>query len=381
MVVYLVSIFAALSLGYLGVILFLRRGLASIGGPGPAQELEYSVIIAAHNEEAVIGSCLDALFKQTLAPGRFDVILVADRCTDRTGAIAESFRDRNPHFSIVTIDDIPPDVAPKKHALSRGIELAHRPVLVFTDADCLVPSTWLETIDRYFSPEVGLVQGVTTFRAKPEIGRILFGLQAVDFLSHGIVSAAAIGAGLPINSNANNFAFRREAFNEVGGYGLSRTVVSGDDDLLLQRIWRVGKWRIRYMADQSGSVLTDPTMTARGVLEQRKRWGSKTVHYAGPQVAVLTGIFLFYLAIPLSLIAGLWNHLLLVTAAAMLTIKFAGELALMLPGTRMFACQNLRPFLIPASLLQLPVVLYAVVSGVFGRFEWKGQRHGRTVGR
>ncbi|WP_312678566.1 glycosyltransferase, partial [Microbacterium sp.] len=45
-----------------------------------------SVIIAAHNEEAVIGGCLDALQRQGV-PG-LQIIVSANGCTDATAAVA-----------------------------------------------------------------------------------------------------------------------------------------------------------------------------------------------------------------------------------------------------------------------------------------------------
>src|SRR5690606_1429706 len=46
-----------------------------------------SVVIAAHNEEAVIGHCLDALLADA-APGDLDITVVANGCTDATAAVA-----------------------------------------------------------------------------------------------------------------------------------------------------------------------------------------------------------------------------------------------------------------------------------------------------
>jgi cellulose synthase/poly-beta-1,6-N-acetylglucosamine synthase-like glycosyltransferase len=366
---------------YFAVIVFLRRGLGAIGAAGPAQQLDFSVIIAARNEASNIAACLESVLNQDIGPQRFEVILVDDRSTDQTRAIAQSYAGRIANLQVLAVEATPAGLSPKKHALSQGITRAKGTVLVFTDADCRVPPGWLGTIDRFMAPEVGLVQGITTYASLPGLHPLFFGLQAVDFLSHGIVSAAAIGAGLPINSNANNFAIRRQAFDELGGFAGVSGVISGDDDLLLQKVWRSGRWKLRYMADAAGAVKTMPTPTVAGVLEQRKRWGSKTVHYNPGQVMLLAGIFLFYLAIPAALIAGLWRPSLLLVCAGMVAAKFLGELVLMIPGTRLFDCRELRPFLLPASLLQLPMVLYAVLSGVFGRFEWKGQRHRRTAAR
>lgn len=46
-----------------------------------------SVVIAAHNEAAVIGRCLDSLRADTV-PGEFDITVAANGCTDATASIA-----------------------------------------------------------------------------------------------------------------------------------------------------------------------------------------------------------------------------------------------------------------------------------------------------
>jgi glycosyltransferase involved in cell wall biosynthesis len=50
-----------------------------------------SIVIAAHNEAAVIGRCLDALLAEA-APDEFDVTVVANGCTDDTAAVAAARR-------------------------------------------------------------------------------------------------------------------------------------------------------------------------------------------------------------------------------------------------------------------------------------------------
>ena len=59
-----------------------------------------SVVIAAHNEEDVLGRCLDALL-QTARPGELEIVVVCNGCTDRTADVARAYgdgcpRDRNP---------------------------------------------------------------------------------------------------------------------------------------------------------------------------------------------------------------------------------------------------------------------------------------------
>jgi glycosyltransferase involved in cell wall biosynthesis len=47
------------------------------------------VVVPAHQEEAVIGRCLDALAAQVV-PGEVDVVVVANGCRDRTAAVARA---------------------------------------------------------------------------------------------------------------------------------------------------------------------------------------------------------------------------------------------------------------------------------------------------
>ena len=365
---------------FIGAVLYLRYGLHSLPAAGSPHDNRFSVIIAARNEEHTIGACLDSVFSQTIAPDRFEVIVVNDRSTDDTIKVINCYQQRFPQLKSITIETTPAGLSPKKHAVSRGVAIAVHEIIVFTDADCRVPASWLDTIDRHFSPEVGLVQGITAYQYISGMNRLFFDLQSVDFLSHGIVAAAGIGAGIPINSNANNFAFRQAAFDDAGGMTTDiGHVVSGDDDLLLQKIWKRKQWKIVFMSDRSGAVSTMPTATFRALFQQRARWGSKTVHYNRIQVALLSGIFLFYMATAVTCILSCFNWSLLPAAAVLLLLKLAGECLLMVPGLHRFGYIRYISLLPLASILQLPLVITAVLIGIFGRFNWKGQSFSRTI--
>jgi len=370
------------SLFYLCATIFLYFGLKQIAvttTKHTSQNLTFSVVIAAHNEESNIAACLASVLTQSIDASRYEVIVVNDRSADPTADIAQSFAQTHANLVVLTITQTPPGWSPKKYAVSQGIARARNDIVVFTDADCRVPAAWLETIERCFDATVGLVQGITTYSRPHGMNRIFFGLQSLDFLSHGIVAAAAIGCDFPLNSNANNFAFRKTAFREVGGYGLAGSVVSGDDDLLLQRIWKSNTWKVRYMADQSGAVQTFPVLTVGALFEQRKRWGSKTVHYNTLQTLLLSGIFIFYCCLATSILMAPAAPPLWLVAAAMVLVKLCGEAALLVPGTALLHKKELRAFILPASLLQLPLVIAAVLAGVFGKFGWKGQTFKRTM--
>ena len=51
-----------------------------------------SVVIAAHNEEDVLGRCLDAVL-QAARPGELEIVVVCNGCTDRTADVAREYGD------------------------------------------------------------------------------------------------------------------------------------------------------------------------------------------------------------------------------------------------------------------------------------------------
>lgn len=94
-----------------------------------------SVIIAAHNEEAVIASCLDALLAER--SGReIEIIVSANGCTDRTAEIAAS-------RGVVVVDRPDPG---KPGALNAADEIATGFPRVYLDADIVVPPGGLDAV-------------------------------------------------------------------------------------------------------------------------------------------------------------------------------------------------------------------------------------------
>ena len=77
--------------------LYIYRGLFAVIGLfrtkkfAPARALHrYAVVIAARNEEAVIGNLLSSIEKQDYPHEKMTVFVVADNCTDKTAAAARA---------------------------------------------------------------------------------------------------------------------------------------------------------------------------------------------------------------------------------------------------------------------------------------------------
>lgn len=105
-----------------------------------------SVIIAAHDEEAVVGACIDALRAQhTLRP--LEIVVSANGCSDRTVAIA---RARG-----TTVVDRPEPGKPG--ALNAGERVATSFPRLYLDADIIVPPGAVEQLIAVLEASEGIL--------------------------------------------------------------------------------------------------------------------------------------------------------------------------------------------------------------------------------
>lgn len=70
-------------------VYFFVRYIKKIGLTDNEKQNRYAVLIAARNEERVIGDLIDSIHDQTYPDYLLDVFVVADNCTDHTATIAQ----------------------------------------------------------------------------------------------------------------------------------------------------------------------------------------------------------------------------------------------------------------------------------------------------
>lgn len=108
-----------------------------VEGGAENQSERLSVIIPAHDEASVIGRCLEAILGDA-RPGEFEVIVVANGCTDQTAAIA-----RRVAPDAIVLDLPEPS---KADALNAGDEAATVFPRAYVDADVEVDAQSLRTV-------------------------------------------------------------------------------------------------------------------------------------------------------------------------------------------------------------------------------------------
>jgi glycosyltransferase involved in cell wall biosynthesis len=100
-----------------------------------------SVVIAAHNEAATIGRCLESLLADA-APGEFDVTVVANGCSDATARQAGAYAG----VRVLEIDQ-----ASKPAALNAGDSVAVGFPRVYLDADIAVSTSLIRALREALS--------------------------------------------------------------------------------------------------------------------------------------------------------------------------------------------------------------------------------------
>lgn len=103
----------------------------------PPTAAAFSVVIPAHNEEAVLGRCLDALLADA-SSARFEIIVAANGCTDRTVEIAKAY---GPAVTVVEVAE-----ASKHAALNAADAAATAFPRAYLDADIVLGGAAIEAV-------------------------------------------------------------------------------------------------------------------------------------------------------------------------------------------------------------------------------------------
>lgn len=147
--------------GYPALIWLLARLRPRPVRPAPIRPA-VTIVIPAHDEEAVLEATLEHCLALDYPADRLQVVVVSDGSTDRTEEIARQYAARRagPEVELVPI---PP--SGKAAALDAGVARARGEIVVFTDANnVLDPEALIHLVEPFADPEVGGVCGNKRYR-------------------------------------------------------------------------------------------------------------------------------------------------------------------------------------------------------------------------
>jgi cellulose synthase/poly-beta-1,6-N-acetylglucosamine synthase-like glycosyltransferase len=329
-----------------------------------------SVIIAARNEEQSLPLLLKALTEQTYPRHSFEVIVVDDFSTDKTKeAITPYLKE--------AVKIIQPEVdataSSKKKAIETGIKNAKGELMLITDADCIPQPQWMEIMHSFYKQTNAVfIAAPVRFSSNSTVLQIF---QALDFMTLQGITAASVQANFHTMCNGANLAYTKEAFLNVNGFEGIDNVASGDDMLLMHKIWRNNKPGVLYLKSKEAIVTTKPMNTWKELISQRKRWASKTTYYEDKRILwVLVFIYLFNCLFLVLLMAALINPTFWILPVTYLIFKTVVELFFINSIATFYEQKKL---LIYFPFLQPLHIVYTIVIGLIsqlGKYQWKGRK-------
>jgi cellulose synthase/poly-beta-1,6-N-acetylglucosamine synthase-like glycosyltransferase len=251
---------------------------ATPAGPRPA----IGVLVAAHNEAAVLPVTLGALLNQTDRPDQ--IIVTDDGSSDGTAdLLVQRFGITPPALGELSAPSARhPGLhwlrlphGGKARALNTALSAVHTDVVLTVDGDTLLETHAIAAVRRAFAADAHLVAAtgiITPVCSKDWGGRIFQWFQTYEYIRNFLSRYAwARLNGLLLVSGA--FAcFRRDAVLTVGGFDDDCLV---EDYELIHRLHRHARdrglpWRVDVLGDAQAQ--TDAPSTIGTFLRQRRRW-------------------------------------------------------------------------------------------------------------
>jgi len=198
-----------------------------------------SVIVPAKDEEANIEAALETLQAQDWPD--LEIIVVDDRSTDATAAIARGVAERDDRVRVVQVTDLPEGWFGKPHAMQVGAAEARGAWLLFVDADCRQAPHSVRAGVHFLADTGGDVlslwpvlemHGFWENTVQPVAGSVL-----AAWFRPGRVNDPDRRTAF---ANGQYILMRREAYDAVGGYAAVRNEMV-EDIAMARCVKRVGR--------------------------------------------------------------------------------------------------------------------------------------------
>ncbi len=234
--------------------------------------MDISVVVCCHNDGRFLPDALDSLYQQTLAPERYEVILIDDGSTDQTQDVAARYRHHGNFRSITQSNQGLPA------ACNRGLREARGAYVIRLDADDRFEPDILATMQPL------LDDGSTDFVYSDRYEQVLGGpRQYVSTAPFSLFKLIAIGTMM-----------RRTLLLRVGGY---RELFWEEFDLYARYLSatpkparHVARPLLTYSVKRPGSLMSDADARQKGCEELKRLWPAHLWERFGPMPHELVAV-------------------------------------------------------------------------------------------
>ena len=224
-----------------------------------------SIIVCAYNEVHNLKQLLPLLYQQNYL--HKEIIIVDDQSTDGTKDLLNKEMLLHEELVIVSVNDSE-GIPGKKKALEIGILKAKHEIILLTDADCLPNSDlWVHSMSKYFEDEkVKIVLGYAPYLKQK--GLLNAFIQYETFHT-AIMYISAAFLGFPYMGIGRNMAYRKSLFLHNNGFNNHASVLSGDDDLFVNK--HANSKNTRVVLERHAQVQSIPQKSWKSFLNQKHR--------------------------------------------------------------------------------------------------------------
>lgn len=323
----------------------------------------YSILIALRNEENNLHDLFESLKNLDYNKDKYEIIFINDHSEDSSLDLLNKFKIENPHTQIQISNN---DGVGKKTAISKGVLNSNYDWILTTDADCKVPTKWIQIFDTLLQKkQYKYISGPVSLNTS---NSFLNQFQNLEFLSLQGSTIGSYAINKPFMSNGANSCFNKSVFLEQNGYNGNETIASGDDVFLLEKIITKYPKEVSFINSKDAIVSTQSENTWKGLINQKIRWAAKSTSYKN-KFGILVGVTVF--------ISNLLLLILLIFNWKLAFLLFVSKLLidfLFIQKTVQFFKKKLSifPFLL-SSILYPVFSVWVFILSQFKGFEWKGR--------
>ncbi|MCP9769864.1 glycosyltransferase [Lacihabitans sp. LS3-19] len=227
--------------------------------------IKVSILIPARNEEKVLPLLFESLNALDFPRDSFEILFGNDASADKTGELIESFAINKPWIKVLHINESKSVLKGKTRVLAELAKMAKGDYLFFTDADIVLPKTWLSGMLSEFEndAETGVVVGVTAMKTN----NLKSAMQSLEWLIVLSINKLLSDRNIPTTGMGNNMAVSKKAYDAVGGYEKIGFSIVEDYNLYKNIIDK----RFGFRQAFKNEVLAY-TLPPSNFFEQRRRW-------------------------------------------------------------------------------------------------------------
>jgi 1,2-diacylglycerol 3-beta-glucosyltransferase len=282
----------------------------------------FSLLVAAKNEEAVIGNLVRMLCNLDYPADKYEVWIVDDHSTDKTPAILDNLAQEYPQLNI--LHRPAGGTGGKSGALNQVFPLTKGEIIAVFDADAgVTPDLLRSVVPLFAAPDMGGVQ-VRKAIANQPLNFWTKG-QATEMALDGYFQQQRIAIGGIGELRGNGQFVRRLALKRCGGW--NEETITDDLDLTIRL--HVDNWQIGYLPFPA--VNEEGVKTPVALWHQRSRWAEggyqRYLDYwrlllgdrlkTGKKIDLWSFVLIQYIlptiAIPDMIIAAIWGHFPILT--------------------------------------------------------------------